>query len=96
MELLNKILDYSNIDKAYKQVVGNKSSKEEVTFLFQNIFRNLTGLCQMRHSLVFLLSNEPPSTRPAWFTLNVVKCLGGVRGAPVGLQLTGRLLDYSL
>ena len=27
MELLNKILDYSNIDKAYKQVVGNKGSK---------------------------------------------------------------------
>lgn len=27
MELLNKILDYSNIDKAYKQVVANKGSK---------------------------------------------------------------------
>jgi len=27
MELLNKVLDYSNIDKAYKQVVGNKGSK---------------------------------------------------------------------
>ena len=27
MELLNKVLDYSNIDKAYKQVVANKGSK---------------------------------------------------------------------
>ena len=27
MELLNKVLDYSNIGKAYKQVVGNKGSK---------------------------------------------------------------------
>ena len=27
MELLNKVLDYSNIEKAYKQVVGNKGSK---------------------------------------------------------------------
>ena len=27
MELLNKVLDYSNIDKAYKQVVRNKGSK---------------------------------------------------------------------
>ena len=27
MELLNKVLDYSDIDKAYKQVVGNKGSK---------------------------------------------------------------------
>lgn len=27
MELLNKLLDYPNIDKAYKQVVGNKGSK---------------------------------------------------------------------
>jgi group II intron reverse transcriptase/maturase len=27
MELLNKILDYSNINKAYKQVVANKGSK---------------------------------------------------------------------
>ena len=27
MELINKVLDYSNIDKAYDQVVGNKGSK---------------------------------------------------------------------
>lgn len=27
MELLNKVLDYSNIDKAYKQVVANKGSR---------------------------------------------------------------------
>jgi len=27
MELLNKVLNYSNIEKAYKQVVGNKGSK---------------------------------------------------------------------
>ena len=27
MELINKVLDYSNIDKAYDQVVSNKGSK---------------------------------------------------------------------
>lgn len=27
MELINKVLDYSNIKKAYDQVVGNKGSK---------------------------------------------------------------------
>jgi len=39
------------------------------------------------------LSNEPPNTTPAWFTLSGVEWFGGVRGGrlPLGSQPATRL-----